>query len=283
MVTIKKMTVREWIGIPDNPRQRDTERHARRARAFHLKEASSTHAVVAAAVIDGEIACKLDGHTRAYLWNSGELPFPNGATLTVECYDCKDLDEARELYTHFDSQYAVETVVDRLTGACREVGFVPQSPLLKPMKFVTALKFADDCDTNQGREYELMRRWVSQLVELDSWNLCQSILPTGLIALALCLIRQGNEAIARTFFIAYASDKGMKSGDARDGVQALTEHIASRRISKSMSGSDNIQDLMDRGYSAFAAYRDGRLLRQGLRPTARATWDKNWSKRKEAK
>ena len=85
-VVIKRMGVRQWVNVPDNPRQRDTVRHANKAKRKHLKEADEAHGIVFAAMLDGEITWKLDGHTRAYLWDTGELELPKGK-LTVVCFN----------------------------------------------------------------------------------------------------------------------------------------------------------------------------------------------------
>ena len=71
MPTIR-MSVDEWIKVKANPRQRDTEKHA--AKAKHLLTPSPDHAHVSAARLPNETLVKLDGHTRALLWKRGTVP-----------------------------------------------------------------------------------------------------------------------------------------------------------------------------------------------------------------
>src|SRR5260370_461566 len=61
-----ELTVAEWLEIPDNPRQRDTERHLQRAK--HLMTPAPTHRRVAMAqATTDDRRWKLDGHTRAII------------------------------------------------------------------------------------------------------------------------------------------------------------------------------------------------------------------------
>lgn len=63
-----KMSLHQWLQVPDNPRQRDTIRHATKAAKDHLSEPSLTHLEVSAAELPNGELLKLDGHTRSYLW-----------------------------------------------------------------------------------------------------------------------------------------------------------------------------------------------------------------------
>lgn len=269
MIT-RKMSVSEWIKVPDNPRQRDTVAHAKKAIRSHLAEASPTHSVVFAAMIEGQVVCKLDGHTRAFLWETGELEMPRHS-LTVHCFECKSMADACALYTHFDNQSAVEAARDRLTGACRESGLVLQSSCLRKMSFVVALQCASGGSTARRQsEYELVELWRDELQELDSWDL--GYMHTSLIALALVLIAN-NETTAKQFFQAFDKDLGQKTEAGQDGVHALTRHIDNRRGQKTMAGWENINDLFERAYGCFAAYRDGRVVKNVSR-VSRKTFEK---------
>ena len=256
MSTIK-MSVTDWIKVDDNPRQRDTVSHARKAVRNHLAEGSPTHAVVFAARL-GDHIYKLDGHTRAYLWSSGELELPK-TKLTVHVFDCDSIKEVSELYTHFDNQSAVEAARDRLTGACREHGLLLQSSLLRKYSFVVALQ----CALNSGNrikqgEYAMVGAFREELQELDSWDLGN--MHTSLIALALVLIAN-KEDKAKQFFQAVDKDAGLKTEEGQDGVHALVGHLQNRRSAKTLTGWENINDLFERAYSCFAAYQSGRFVK----------------------
>ena len=70
-MTVRKMTVAEWIKVEDNPIQRDTEHHA--AKAKHLLTPLPSHAFVFACELPNGKLIKLDGHTRALLWQRGQV------------------------------------------------------------------------------------------------------------------------------------------------------------------------------------------------------------------
>lgn len=92
MAHIKKMLVEDWIAVDANPIQRDTERHA--AKAKHLRVFHPTHSVVSAAELPSGKLIKLDGHTRALMWRRKEIPAPT--QVTVVCYQVKDKAEAEQ-------------------------------------------------------------------------------------------------------------------------------------------------------------------------------------------
>ena len=266
-VNVIEIPVSEFIQIPDNPRQRDTERHSRKALHGHLAGSSPTHKIVAAASIDGNIACKLDGHTRAYLWETGDLGLPENGKVHVVLYPVSDLDEACELYTHFDNQAAMEASCDRLYGACRENSLDLTSGLLRPMKFAVALRLANaeqGARKQKTTEYDLVGKWAEPLTILDSWQL--PTVPGPLIGLALLMIRNGdNLEKVKDFYTAFCEDRGNKTGKDRDGVQALTDHLNTRRSNKTLTGWDNLIDFAERGYSCVKAYVEGRMISGGVR------------------
>ena len=174
MSNVIEMTAQEFIDTPDNPRQRDTERHARKALHGHLSESSPTHKLVAVASVDGNVVCKLDGHTRAYLWEAGDLPLPDRGKVAAVVYACESIEEAAELYTHFDNQAAMEASSDRLFGACRETSLELTSSLLRPMNFSVALRLANGERSGRKQtttEYELVSKWSPELSNIDEWQL----------------------------------------------------------------------------------------------------------------
>jgi hypothetical protein len=269
MAIIKKMSVTEWINVPDNPRQRDTVRHARAAKRSYLGKLEEPHKVVFAAIHNGEVKWKLDGHTRAYLWENGELEYPNGK-LHVVCFDVDGEDDAKRLYLMFDNQSAAENAADRVSGACREHGICLASPLLRGYRFTLALQCASGPPKYARREYDYVGLWKEELQELDSWDLGKGI-HTSLIALALVLIANG-ETKAKEFFAAYDKGHGIKDATGRDGVAALEQHASDRKAKDQNAGWDNIEDFFERAFTCFAAYRDGRRMQSGPRRSKRQTF-----------
>jgi hypothetical protein len=271
-VIIKKMSVDQWINIPDNPRQRDTVRHAKSAKRTHLATLEDAHGVVFAAITNGEVTYKLDGHTRAYLWENGELDIPRGKLLVV-CFNADTEAEAKRLYQMFDNEDAKEGVTDRVSGACREAGLALASPLLRGYRFTLAMQCASGSPKLPRREYEYVRIWESELKELDSWDLSRGI-HTSLVALALVLIANGKKEKAMQFFTSFDNDEGIKDSRGNDGVQALTIHSIARKSKDQNTGWDNITDFFERAYTCFAYYDSGRRLKSGPRRTSRDTFAK---------
>ena len=72
----QQISVDQWGKFLDNPRQRDTERHAKAAAQKHLKEYNQVHAQVAAGVLPDGTIYKLDGHTRS-VQTLGQPPRPD--------------------------------------------------------------------------------------------------------------------------------------------------------------------------------------------------------------
>lgn len=262
-IKIIPMSVESFISIPDNPRQRDTVRHAAKAVKGHLRFPSETQSVVAIACINGMPVCKLDGHTRAYLWASGELEVLN-QTLSVQAYEVKSIDEACELYTHFDSTAAVEGSVDKLSGACRESGLALSSPLLSDCKWNTALKCAHNLRfKGSTSEYVIVPLWAPAIAEVDSWDLPKNkFRGTGLISLMFIIAGSPDVPpdIAKEFFTRYQKGEGIKTGTRRDGVQALDEHMMDRRVKNLMSGYENIFDMICKGYSCFRSWSKNEMV-----------------------
>lgn len=270
--TVLEMTTDEFIQIPDNPRQRDTERHAKKATRGHLAKLSPTHRYVAVATINGIPVCKEDGHTRAWLWKSCQLEKPK--TVTVICYEVDSLAEAAELYTHFDNQMAVEGSGDKLFGACREVGLILSSPLLHKHDFATALRCAHTL--RPGREpiseYQLVAAWRGVLQQMDTWGLCKNRFKgSGLVAFGFVVIasKSFSEETLETFYKTYNDDGGTKDGKKRDGVQALSEHMEQRRFANQMTGYENIYDMMSKAYSCLKAWSDGVMI-HNVQPSTEA-------------
>jgi hypothetical protein len=257
------MSVDDFISVPDNPRQRDTEAHARKALRSHLRKSSPTHVNVSAAAIGGTVICKLDGHTRSLLWSTGKLSRPKSLMVTV--YEVNSLEEAKELYTHFDNSSAAESSSDKLSGACREHGVTLRSGLFRKHDFNTALKFAHSlrATSSNRTEYELICDWACVLEIADSWMLPKNAFKgTGVVCLLLVAIASERFSLDKieSFAKKYAADEGRKEGARMDGVQALSSHITRRRLENQMTGYENIYDMTSRGYSCLAAWCQNQMI-----------------------
>lgn len=118
-----QMPVEDWVALEGHPRQRDTEKRANSVHWKLARAAKGPALAVLASVTAGELAgrrIKVDGHTRARLWSTGELPDPGNVMVTV--YRCEDEQHLLELYEHFDSPHAAKKTADTVDGALRDVG-----------------------------------------------------------------------------------------------------------------------------------------------------------------
>ncbi len=251
------ISVSDWVDVPDNPVQRDTERRARSSR--HLDDYSPMHCVVMAATIRGEIRWKIDGHTRAYRWHRGLSQLPPDGKVTVLLFEVRNAAGAKALYEQADSGRAVMKPCDRIFGATRENKFALGSPLLIGCAFFTQLKLADT-GTFDGDPYKLVKKWKRQLIALDGLGLTAR--NTILIAPMLLAIRRDHVEKAGPFWSAVDADAGTKDKRGRDGVQALSEHMAIRRAEKRTAGYDNLKDIIERAWWCYEAWRQDRRCKR---------------------
>lgn len=288
MAHVKKMMVPDWIAVEDNPIQRDTERHA--AKAKHLKVFHPTHSVVSAAELPSGKLIKLDGHTRALLWRRKEIPAPT--QVTVVCYMVKDKAEAEQLYKDFDSKAALETTRDKVSGAYNKHNFDPQSALLQTGNIVQSLRMAygvllggtvktsaaggaaergpNGKDRRSDRqiatvtidEYALINEFSYELHMLDGFGLRQGQITSGIIGAFLVSARRYGHKVT-PFWTGVFGDGGSRTGGQMDGVQAVHELILS---SKGKSGKMHIADMAARALNALEKWLKDEWLTAAPRP-----------------
>lgn len=246
---IVEMSVSKFAGIQDNPRQRDTERHARKAKGY-LRNESDTHRLVSVAELPDGKQFKLDGHTRCYLWEH-QLISPPLKKLKAVVYSCKTMEEVKELYVQFDNAYATENSSDRLSGAIREHNIQLQSNMLKGYDFAQALK----CVNREGlTEYALVGIFANEIAILDSWMLPQkrpvlgkpTKIHTCIKAIAIALLSTGeDEAKVHTFISGVVRDEGSIKAGSRDGIAWASELWTRRSSDGAISGWDNLNQFLD--------------------------------------
>lgn len=258
MATIE-MSVSDWANVPENPRQRNTAKRALKAAKGHLRRYSKSHQFVSAATKDGEILCKLDGHTRSFLWQSGQLETPPSGKVTVLLYEVSSVKEAKELYDEMDSARATKAPSDVVYGACRENKMTLTSGLLRSCQFITQLKVADSGTRFSDDPYILVRRWKRWLLELDDIGLSSSY--TVLIATMLVSFRKDGAENAATFWKMLDNDEGTKDSRGPDGVQALSHHMALRRAQGRTAGYGNLIDMLRRSWWCYSEWRMGRRIK----------------------
>lgn len=231
MLKSVNMTVQEFIDVPENPIQRDTQRHAKiySRPGGHLHDFHPTHLRVAICETPEGRQFKLDGHTRAYLWQKGELEIPAHQKLRVDVYDVKDRDEAMDYYLCFDADGSHETSVDKLTGAFKFHRFTPKHPwMFRGVGLVSAMQhlvFEPNWGDAKHLTYvQLLKPWIRVLKQIDSLDPYFNThrFPSFVTAAQLLSVRRdGVQALE--FWQRYHDDAGTKSQQTVDGVYRATE------------------------------------------------------------
>ena len=232
------ISISQWANIPDNPRQRDTQRHAVKSSKHHLAKPSLTHLEVSAAELPDGAMIKLDGHTRSYLWSSGKLESLSGF-LNITIYPVATIEEAKNLYLQFDNQKAAESSSDRGYGALRENGINAKTPFIYEGKIRTSLEMAEWARTKTKKAIELgaaVGEWKEEIQIIDELHICRQKMNSWILAAALITTRKrGDSAI--NFWSKYARDEGIKSTKGRDGVEMLNQYVINARKNREVGST----------------------------------------------
>ncbi|CAJ4444436.1 Uncharacterised protein [Burkholderia pseudomallei] len=262
------MTVEEWAAVPDNPIQRDTERHAKFAKTRHLSMPAAPQALVAAAYVrEGNLGLvKVDGHTRAWLWTRGELDAPPEIAVTV--YEVETMREASDLYRMYDSIDAAETPGDKVSGAYRLHGIVPKSYVIKRGALSSVFRLING-NRRLDAPYNIYY-WVGvfkrELELIDSYHFNHHRLVSGLLVAALIGTRKHGE-VALEFFERYCADDGSKVGRERDAVEGLAETLKQRAARGLVGGGTaNVEAIAALGLAALEKFLRDEDVRRTLKP-----------------
>lgn len=261
------MTVEEWFEVSDNPIQRNTELHAKKARNKHLKAASPTHARVSAAQLPSGEVYKLDGHTRSLLWKEQSLDAPK--ILYVDVYHVDNLQQVEDLYKQFDNPTAGEVASDKLHGAFRLHGFQPKSTLVVHGGVTSAIQLLENDNGRSSSPFNIYTQvtpWVSALREIDGCQFSNGQFVSGLMA-AMLLSTQIYGPSALDFWKAYANDEGTKAKGIKCPVQALTDLINEKRNKKQLGGRYQMQEIASKAISCFEMWRSGGSYTTGVKQT----------------
>lgn len=226
-VYMTTMTPAEWSAVPDNPRQRDTERRAMQAKHLYTLEAS--HLLVHMAEWPGG-RCKIEGHTRAKVWSDRPEIAPE--LIDVRVYVVSDQDDAKRLYGHFNSPEESETSRDRLFGAMRESEIDPASTLVRTAKFSNAVRTAYSymCgNLLKGSVYPAVQEFRNEIRCLDAMDLNKHKAYGTVICCYFMAHRKHGDMIDE-FFVRYAQDGGVKDGRSRDCVQMFSDAMEAFRL-----------------------------------------------------
>ena len=131
-----EMSVDDFIALPEHPRQRNTALRANAASRGHLKKLLPIHQKVSIAVLNG-VSYRVDGNTRAYLWQHGKLEKPKA--VAADFYYCTDKADFDQLYDVIDNIGSAKKSSDGLYSEMNDLGFQPISSPLGSGKLTTAL------------------------------------------------------------------------------------------------------------------------------------------------
>lgn len=281
MESYRKMLVEDWIKVTPCPIQRDTEKHA--AKAKHLLTPHPTHSFVSAAELPSGKLVKLDGHTRALLWKRKDVPPP--IQVNVAVIPVKDMEEVEQLYKDYDSREALETQRDKVSGAFNRHNFEPQSGLLQAGNLTYSLRISYGMligMTSSGASsggstsrsgpkanakakadtYMMIDEFSYELHALDGLNITQGGASAGVIAAFIVSYRKYGHKVT-PFWVGVFGKGGSKSHGQMDGIQALCELILDR---KGRYGGTAAADMCARSLMAIEKWLKDETLSTIPRP-----------------
>lgn len=240
-----QMTVKEFIKIQDNPLQRDTITHAKKAKKFHLNEHHESHSKVAVAKL-GKLFYKLDGHTRAYLWDKQELLAPDH--LSVDVYPVKSIEEVVDLYKTFDNTKAAESNSDKIIGALNYLGiknyninFMRNSGLLNALRSLNSTfgRYRPHQDIEM-----ILKPYKKEIQALanQQWSPAgqskgkkMAGFPSPVVASFIITYRLYGDDCLGFWDDYYYNINSLKSG--RSGAKAASDYIIKARVNEQLLGS----------------------------------------------
>lgn len=220
MPRTETMSVKDWIAVTTNPRQRPTVEQLEKGIKGHLFHPSVSQAVTHAARLPDGSLVKLDGHTRALAWESNLLESPPFVLVVV--YPVSDIEQAKELYTHFDGLGPVETVHQQIGGGMRENNIVFESSFCKRRKFSNALRYASG--NSLKTPYEQVTAWKDELLMIDALDVNAKMFNSG-ITLAAILTGNRNPGMAYEFWVRYKTTDGRENDFGVCPIAALKRKV----------------------------------------------------------
>ncbi len=258
-----EMPTEDWFSFYEHPRHRGTRKHARAQHWRFAKEAKGAvqHHLrhVIAARWDGTYY-KVDGHVRAYLWETGELAAPE--TLHVTIYKVTSLSELNHLYSALKTQSRTDKF-DEVCAAYNENGLNLTSKRLKDGFIIDALNIAlrGAARSNQDKRslpeidiYKTIRVFKNELALLDSINPQPEVFFSGIVAAALLALSSHPDSIA--FFQKIAAREGNKVDGKMDPVEAVLVYVDSIRQKRASWLNAQQEDLCARTLRAVSGWQE---------------------------
>lgn len=259
-----ELTVAEWIDTLGHPRQRDTKHHSK---AHHWRNAKTATGAqqshlssVTGAILDNTLY-KVDGHTRAYLWETDKLPHPDRVIVTA--YRLTNIDELNALYSIIDLPSAAESPRHKVTGAYRESGLVMTSRRLSGGNITDALHMALRGEPKAKRSkkqppfdvYQAVSIFASELKIIDEWDVNPKTFCTGILAAALVMLALDPKT--KKFFVLLNEDRGVKREGKRDPIEGISHAIKEIRMTRNLHQGITQLDLFARCLTAVHIWKEG--------------------------
>ena len=226
VLEIVKMSVEEFIAIADNPIQRSTIDHATKASRpnGHLSITHEVHAMVTIAETESGKRWKLDGHSRAFLWEQQILEPPEGGVLVTRIM-VKNRAGAIAEYRKFDNTAATENARDKVFGAFRIHQFNPHhqllfnsSGLLTAIRYITGITHDNPGAITKMEIDVLLKPWIESLRVFDQGDFTNHFCFRGPVTLSACLCFRAHGSVALSYFQGLHDDIGVKNAKTCDGI-----------------------------------------------------------------
>ncbi len=200
------MTVAEWEAVCDNPRQRDTERHAKKI-IGDFSPWLEQGEIVQAACLPGGKLYKLNGHTRGYGWTNRLIYCPE--SIQVEIFDAKNVTEVIRMYQLYDNVRYSETSADLVSGCFHQLEFEPKSAYFRKGAVSMAIKYlAMECigggATGRTSLFASIMNFLPEIVKADNILVGCRIaeVPAWVLAAMLVSFRKHGDNVLE-FWISY--------------------------------------------------------------------------------
>lgn len=262
------MTVAEFHALPDHPRQRDTEHHAKKANKKHLRKMFPTQSVVVV-VSYKAVWYKTDGHTRDLLWHSNRLEAPE--SLLVLRYRCDSRREFNQLYLAHNNKDAAEKPRDLAYGRLRELGLSGITSTLATQASTVASTLlrlqAGTGSLPDGMHLKAMEPWMAQYRHFNQCaaNGTRRKLHSGLTVAEFITHRKYGAAISDDFWDRLHARAGNLIEGEADAVQSLQKVYDDRKrrgtSQKGAKGSDNTDIMVGLALRYFKAFRADKWYR----------------------
>ena len=265
-IVTAKMTVNDWIALPNHPHQRNTVRHAG---AVHLKQAKEATGAVASLLAHVVAArwegryYKVDGHTRGYLWEQGELPRPDHLHVTL--YPVASRAELDALYEAFDTSTAIRTGYDQVLAGFRDCGLQLQSKRLRQGFLNDALNIALRGATRELQDHHLPELDVYRAVAVfkPELELLDGIDPqplpfySGVVAAALIGLTLFSPKRVLDFFGKLNRGEGNRKNGRSDPVDAVLIVVERMNMEKNAARTSLQSELCGRTLRGLLTWLDG--------------------------